>query len=211
MRFLRPKKPRSDLTVAASSDAERRARAEAAFDAENRRLYPIGLRYALSELDDQDDATDAVQEALVALWRVAYEDGDLPDEPMDTLFFQILRRKITDVWRGALRRQPYDDQHAADIGGNLYNTTDTRLVAEGSLLSSRLAYAVAALPPKMRMAVEAFARIGDRKAIAGELGISPAAAKWNLDQGVARLRQQLGNEYHLPAPVPRGRSGGRTK
>lgn len=209
MRFLRPRKPGRVATTPASTDAERRERALAAFNVEHQRLYPAGLRFALSELEDHDSAMDAVQEALVALWKVAYEDGDLPEESVETLFFQILRRKVTDVWRDASRRQPYDDQHALDISGYLGSTTDTQLVAEGALLDSRLAYAVAALPDKMRSAVEAYVRTGDKRAIAGELGISPPAAKWNLNRGLARLRQQLGDDYSLPPPVPRGRSGGR--
>lgn len=211
MRFLRPNKTKSEATTPASTDAERRERALAAFNAENRRLYPVGLRYALFELEDHDDAMDAVQEALVALWKAAYEDDGVVVESVDSLFFQILRRKIKDVWRDASRRQPYDDQHATDISAYLASSMDTRLVAEGAMLDARLAYAIAALPDKMRAAVEAFVRTGDKAAIAGELGIAPSAARWNLGQGLARLRQQLGDEYLLPPPVPRGRSGGRRK
>ena len=214
MNFLRPK-TESAKAPPASSDAERRARALAAYESEYRRFYEPGLRFALSRLDDeQDDAEDAVQRALIALWEVGYADGDVPQEPesVETLFFQILRRKITDVWREADRRAPYDDQHAIDISGYLTSVTDTRLVADGALLDSRLAYAMAALPEKMRLAVEAYARTGDRTAIPGELGVPPANAKWNLQQGLARLRKQLARDgYSTPAPVPRGRSGGRRK
>ncbi len=212
MNFLRPK-IRSATTAPASSDAERRAHALAAYENEYRRFYKSGLRFALSQLDDEQDAAeDAVQRALIALWEVGYADGDVPQEPVETLFFQILRRKIYDVWREADRRAPYDEQHAIDISGYLASATDTRLVAEGALLDSRLAYAVAALPEKMRLAVEAYVRTGDKRTIAAELGEPPANAKWNLGQGLARLRTQLDRDgYSPPAPVPRGRSGGRKR
>ena len=77
---------------------------EAAFRVLVERHTPSMLRYARRLVADPADAEDAVQEALIGVWRGL--DGFRGDASLRTWLFTLTSRRATDLARRAARRPP---------------------------------------------------------------------------------------------------------
>lgn len=194
-----------------SDSASDLAVSETAFRAVAQRLRPRALRLACRKFA-ADDAEDLVQESLVQLWAQAFLDKPVPREPVDALFFCILARRMVDSRRSGKRLDARDAdlEHIQLVSAALEAQTDTRLVAEGSLLLSRIRYVIGAMPDTTRLVfLEALKQRLDARATATSLDMNYNTVRWHINDGKQRLRKALRRDgYDLPdesgdQPAPR--------
>jgi RNA polymerase sigma-70 factor (ECF subfamily) len=175
-----------------TGDAEARLMARvaagdrAAFSALAATLVRPGLGLALRVLGDRALAEDAVQDALVKLWREAHR-------------FDPARGSLAGWWRrilmncaldGRRRLRPADDLEAArDVADPAPGPADT---AETAALAARVQAAMAGLPARQRAALALFHAEGLTMAEIGEvLETSEKAVEGLLLRARATLRERL--------------------
>lgn len=142
------------------------------------------LRAIAGQFLNAGDADDAVQDALIRLWRHAGR-FDPEKAALSTWLYRIVVNRCIDIRRQRFRWpwSPIDeaeDLPSADIGAD-------RVMVGGETLKGVLGV-LASLPPRQRMALM-LATVGDRTAedIAALLGVSRAAA----EQLIARARRNI--------------------
>lgn len=158
----------------------------AAFSALAARLARPGLGLAVRVLGDRALAEDAVQDALVKLWREAHR-------------FDPARGSLAGWWRrilvncaldGRRRLRPADDLEAArDVADPAAGPEDA---ADAAALAARVQGAMAGLPARQRAALALFHAEGLTMAEIGEvLETSEKAVEGLLLRGRAALRERL--------------------
>ena len=142
------------------------------------------LRSIAGQFLDAGEADDAVQEALIRLWRHAGR-FDPEKAALSTWLYRIVVNRCIDIRRQRFRWpwSPIDeaeDLPSTDIGADQ--------ILAGVETLGRVSAVIAALPPRQRMALM-LASVGDRTAedIATLLGVSRAAA----EQLIARARRNV--------------------
>jgi RNA polymerase sigma-70 factor (ECF subfamily) len=133
--------------------------------------------YIVTLLTDRDEAEDVFQETCLTLWR-KWEEFD-PDRDFFSWACGVAHNKVRNVLR---RRRPGRLQLSDDVLGQI---SDTRLKAD-KLLELRgqfLGLCLEKLADEQRRLLE-LCYLGDRpiKAIAEEMGISPAALTMRLQR-----------------------------
>lgn len=142
------------------------------------------LRAIAGQFLDAGEADDAVQDALIRLWRHAGR-FDPDKAALSTWLYRIVVNRCIDIRRQRFRWpwSPIDEAEAlpsADIGAD-------RALAGAETLRD-VAAVITTLPPRQRMALM-LATVGDRTAedTAALLGVSRAAA----EQLIARARRNV--------------------
>ena len=177
------------------------------------RVQTKGRTFAVAEVG-YAAADDMVQQSLLETWQVCYADGEVSPEPVDALFWRILRHRCRDWHRDqrdqAEIREP-ESGEVVPLTPYADNRNNPLMVAEGSLLEARVDYLISTFPPEMRRVMMA-AREHDFEArsMAEATGMKPDLVKWHLKKGRERLRQQLEKDgYGVPAHLKTGRPVGR--
>lgn len=142
------------------------------------------LRSIAGQFLDAGEADDAVQDALIQLWRQAGR-FDPEKAALSTWLYRIVVNRCIDIRRQRFR-WPWspigeaEDLPSTDIGAD-------RTLAGVEMLRY-VSTVIAALPPRQRMALM-LATVGERTAedIAALLGVSRAAA----EQLIARARRNI--------------------
>lgn len=142
------------------------------------------LRAIAGQFLSAGDADDAVQDALIRLWRNAHR-FDPNKSALSTWLYRIVVNRCIDIRRQRFRWpwSPIDeaeDLPSADVDAE-------RILVGGETLRGVVAV-LSSLPPRQRMALM-LATVGDRTAvdIAALLGVSRAAA----EQLIARARRNI--------------------
>lgn len=166
------------------AEASRAARdaTVARIDALVRELVPDLLGYFLNRLDEREDASDAVADTLLVLWRKSRSiPGDR--EEARRYAFGIARHVLRTHHRGRQRRNALADRLRAT----------TREATEASpVVDLELRDALARLPHKDREIVQLVAWDGFSVADAGRIvGCSPEAARARYSRARSRLREIL--------------------
>ena len=178
-----------------------------------KRLHRKARAFAVTEIGFVA-ADDVVHQAMLEVLEVCYHGPDIPDQPVDTLFWRILRHRCID-WQ----RQQYEHveirepQSGEVVPATPYadNRANPALVADGSMLAARVDYLIESFPPEMRKVMRA-AREHDwqGRAIADAIGMKYELVKWHLKEGRERLRKQLEKDgYSVPGQLKIGRPAGR--
>jgi RNA polymerase sigma-70 factor (ECF subfamily) len=171
--------------VTAARDGDREA-----FDEVVRATYADTYALALRLTANEEDAKDVVQEAYLRAYRGLKRFRG--DASFTTWLYRITANCAA-TQLGKRNRHRHDELDAESIDAvDLRPDSDPEARAEAALLRSRVAAALAALPPRLR-AVVVLRDVYDlpHDAIAAELGISEAAAKVRLHRARLRLRAQL--------------------
>jgi RNA polymerase sigma-70 factor, ECF subfamily len=159
-----------------------------AFEAVVRATYADTYGLALRLTANEEDAKDVVQEAYLRAYRGLKRFRG--EASFTTWLYRITANCATTHLgkRARHRHEDLDDLEVPDTAPD----SDPEARAEAALLRSRVADALAALPPRLR-AVVVLRDVYDlpHEAIAAELGISEAAAKVRLHRARLRLRAQL--------------------
>lgn len=142
------------------------------------------LRAIAGQFLGAGEADDAVQDALIRLWRHAGR-FDPEKAALSTWLYRVIVNRCIDIRRQRFRwpwtpLDEVEDTPSADIGAD-------RVLAGAETLRN-VAAVIASLPPRQRMALM-LATVGDRTAeeIAALLGISRAAT----EQLIARARRNI--------------------
>ena len=145
-------------------------------------LYGFALRMGLPD----DDAADAVQDAMLRVWRELSSGKELLD--LDAWAFRV-------TYRLAMDRHRLHTRIAGSLGRLFAGTAQIAPDPAESTEADTLWRAVDTLPHRQRAAVYlryradmAFEQIGLA------MGITPAAARSHVSTALARLRHQLGQE-----------------
>lgn len=164
----------------------------AAFSRLARRLAPAALALATRVLGDRALAEDAVQEALVRLWREAHRFA--PDRGTFAAWWR--RLLLNCALDGRRRLRPL--QALAEAAGLPDPAPDPEERAAAAVRARRIAAAMAALPPRQRAALALFHGEGLSMAdIAEALGTSEKAVEGLLGRARAELRRRLA----VPGPA----------
>ena len=193
-----PREPNElDRLVLAAKDGDRPA-----FDELVRRTYVDTYTLALRLTADEEDARDVVQETYLRAWK------GMPRFRGDAQFTTWLYRITANTAYTSLRRRRR--QRAESLDSMLDEPIEMRIeaqpedAAEQSAMLDRLAHALEALAPKLRILVVLKDVYGlSHEEIAEELGISVTAAKVRLHRGRKRLRDLL-----YDSERPRGEAHG---
>lgn len=181
-------------TDSADSDLTRCAIAgdESAFTELMRRHKEAAYRVALRNLDDPDEAYDAVQEAFVSAWRNLgrYD----PNRPFRTWFFRIVVNKCRDRRRRRRVRAFFFNAESLETPA-VANTIEGDASAEQSLLAReelrRTLAAISRLPETQRQAFILSVIEGLPQGETAEiLGITVKA----VETRIARARKQIAAE-----------------
>lgn len=184
-----------DLVLPASRDQS--ARALNAFLAEiERRAY----RMAQVALAHEDDALDAVQDAMIQLAR---RYADRPPQEWRPLFYRILENRIRDMRRRrAVRGRvmawlPWSSGDADDAPDPLAQAPDPApgpgAMVEGDEMMAALQAAVQKLPARQREAFLLRNLEGlDVAETAAAMGCTDGSVKTHYSRAVHSLREQLG-------------------
>ena len=166
----------------AGDDAEMERRVRSLHTRRGDDLYGFALRMGLSD----DDAADAVQEAMLRVWRELVSGKELTD--LDAWAFRVTYRLVMD-------RHRLHARIAGSLGrlfaGTVQNAPDPAERTEADAVWR----AVDGLTERQRAAVYlryradmAFEQIGLA------MGITPVAARSHVSTALAKLRRQLGQE-----------------
>lgn len=142
------------------------------------------LRTIAGQFLDAGEADDAVQEALIGLWRHASR-FDPTKAALSTWLYRIVVNRCIDMRRQRFRWPWSPIDEAEDLpSGDV--AADRALAGVETLKNVRIV--IASLPPRQRMALM-LSTVGDRSAeeIAGLLNTSRAAA----EQLIARARRNV--------------------
>jgi RNA polymerase sigma-70 factor, ECF subfamily len=184
-----------DLVLPASRDQT--TRALNGFLAEiERRAY----RMAQVALGHDDDALDAVQDAMIQLAR---RYADRPPEEWRPLFYRILENRIRDMRRRRVVRGrvmtwlPWNSGESDEIPDPVESAPDPApgpgQTAEGDEMMAALQAAVQKLPARQRQAFLLRSLEGlDVAETAAAMGCSDGSVKTHYSRAVHNLREQLG-------------------
>jgi RNA polymerase sigma-70 factor (ECF subfamily) len=164
-----------------------------------RNVAPRAFRIARLGLREDQDALDAVQEAMIKLAR---RYADRPEREWTPLFYAILRNCVHDLQRSHRSRHslvtwlkrfvPPGDAEAAELGGEASPGPEAQ--AESLQELSRLERAVALLPARQR---EAFLLRNvedlDVSETAIAMGCTEGSVKTHYSRAVRALRERLGD------------------
>lgn len=164
-----------------------------------RGVAPRAFRIARLGLREDQDALDAVQEAMIKLVR---RYGARPEHEWTPLFYAILRNCVHDLQRSHRSRNslvawlkrfaPPGEAETAELGGE--PPPDPESQVESLQQLSRLERAVARLPARQR---EAFLLRNvedmDVSETAIAMGCSEGSVKTHYSRAVRALREQLGD------------------
>jgi RNA polymerase sigma-70 factor (ECF subfamily) len=146
-------------------------------------------RIARGILGSEDLAGDAVQEALVALWRA----GLLPAAPSGWLVRAVVHRSLQLI-RGRGRRALHEAR-ASRLRSEVDVGSDPQRRAEERELGERIAGALDALPGGGRAAFVLRELEGlDYESIAERLGVPPGTVRSRLNRARAALQGRLRGE-----------------
>ena len=161
-------------------------------------VQPRAVVMARLALGDEDDALDAVQDAMVAFVR---RYGERPADERRPLFHRILDNRITDVhrtrtrrgrwwWRPRRRDEAPDPVEQATADPAVLPGPDGQ--AEHDQFSRRLQRALTALPDRQRQVflLRAWEQL-DVRETAAALEISPGSVKTHYFRAQARLRELM--------------------
>ncbi|NKI36404.1 RNA polymerase sigma factor [Wenzhouxiangella sp. XN79A] len=164
-------------------------------------VQPRAVVMARLSLGSEDDALDAVQDAMVAFVR---RYGDRPAAERRPLFHRILDNRITDLHRSRTRRgkwwwTPGRNVEAPDPVEQA--TAEPAVLpgpeghAEHEQFAGRLQTALAALPDRQRQVflLRAWEQL-DVRETAEALGVSTGSVKTHYFRAQARLRELLEHE-----------------
>ena len=164
-------------------------------------VQPRAVVMARLALGNEDDALDAVQDAMMAFVR---RYGDRPADERRPLFHRILDNRITDVHRTRTRRGKWwwrPSRHDDDLDPVDRATAEPAVLpgpdghAEHDQFSARLQAALAELPERQRQVflLRAWEQL-DVRETAEALGVSAGSIKTHYFRAQARLRQLLEHE-----------------
>ena len=179
------------------------------------RLSKPGRRFAAQQVGD-DSADDVVQQAFLEVFDACFRDGEPPPQPVDALFFRILRLRCVDSLRHAGRHVRAPDRQGDSGVIELPAWVEQRNpaeVADGSMLAARVDQIIGAMPPEMQRVMSAARQVGfEGRAIAESTGMKRELVKWHLKEGRERLRRQLEQDgYAVPEKLRIGRPLGATQ
>jgi RNA polymerase sigma-70 factor (ECF subfamily) len=174
--------PGTAPAAVAGDDAEMERRVRSLHTRRGQDLYGFALRMGLSD----DDAADAVQDAMLRVWRELISGKELMD--LDAWAFRV-------TYRLAMDRHRLHKRVAGSLGKLLSGTVQIAPDPADSTEADAVWRAVDRLPERQRAAVYlryradmAFEQIGLA------MGISPVAARSHVSTALARLRRQFGQE-----------------
>jgi RNA polymerase sigma-70 factor (ECF subfamily) len=164
-----------------------------------RNVAPRAFRIARLGLREDQDALDAVQEAMIKLAR---RYADRPEREWTPLFYAILRNCVHDLQRSHRSRNtlvtwlkrfvPPGDAESPELGADA--PPDLAEQADSQQRLSRLERAVARLPARQR---EAFLLRNvedlDVSETAIAMGCTEGSVKTHYSRAVRALREQLGD------------------
>jgi RNA polymerase sigma-70 factor (ECF subfamily) len=164
-----------------------------------RNVAPRAFRIARLGLREDQDALDAVQEAMIKLAR---RYGDRPEREWTPLFYAILRNCVHDLQRSHRSRNslvtwlkrfvPSGEADATELGAEA--SPDPEAQADTRQRLSRLERAVALLPARQR---EAFLLRNvedlDVSETAIAMGCTEGSVKTHYSRAVRALRERLGD------------------
>jgi RNA polymerase sigma-70 factor (ECF subfamily) len=164
-----------------------------------RNVAPRAFRIARLGLREDQDALDAVQEAMIKLAR---RYGDRPEREWTPLFYAILRNCVHDLQRSHRSRNslvtwlkrfvPSGEADATGLGAEA--SPDPEAQADTRQRLSRLERAVALLPARQR---EAFLLRNvedlDVSETAIAMGCTEGSVKTHYSRAVRALRERLGD------------------
>ena len=190
----------------AAVSPDRRTRSEAAFNAEYDRLLKRALGLAIGRLG-RLWGEDAVEMAAKALWDQCYAAGDIPEKPVEALFFRILLRRITDRERQEARRRGVEQQTSQltdQEADSLADPIDLESSMEVASLVDFIDRTLENMDEKPRTL---FRRVDIEKVklalVAEELNMNPKTAESHLSKARQVMRELLQREGYV---VP-GRKG----
>jgi RNA polymerase sigma-70 factor (ECF subfamily) len=160
-----------------------------AFDELVRRTYVEMYTLAVRLTANEEDASDVVQEAYLRAWKgIRRFRGDAQ---FTTWMFRITANAAsTMTQRRRRQRVTHIDEVAEPVEMRLEHQPED--AAESAAALEELSVAVGELPPKLRAIIVLKDVYGlSHEDIAGELGISVAAAKVRLHRGRKKLRDLL--------------------
>lgn len=169
--------------------AAARAGDRAAFDELVRVTYRDTLQLAMRLVGDEHDARDIVQDTYLRAYRGLRRFRG--DSRFRTWLFRITVN-CASSHRSRTQRHRHDQLAGTDGAPGVEAAAPEAAAADTIGLRADLEAAIAALPPKLR-AVVVLRDVYDlsHEAIAGELGISQAAAKVRLHRARQQLRLRL--------------------
>ena len=164
-----------------------------------RNVAPRAFRIARLGLREDQDALDAVQEAMIKLAR---RYADRPEREWTPLFYAILRNCVHDLQRSHRSRHtlvtwlkrfvPPGDAEASELGGEASPDPEEQALSLQRL--SKLERAVARLPARQR---EAFLLRNvedlDVSETAIAMGCTEGSVKTHYSRAVRALRERLGD------------------
>jgi RNA polymerase sigma-70 factor (ECF subfamily) len=164
-----------------------------------RNIAPRAFRIARIGLREDQDALDAVQEAMIKLAR---RYGGRPEREWTPLFYAILRNCVHDMQRSHRSRNslvtwlrrfvPPGDAEAAELAADAPPHLEDQVESQQQL--SRLERAVARLPARQR---EAFLLRNvedlDVRETAIAMGCTEGSVKTHYSRAVRALREQMGD------------------
>lgn len=169
----------AEVLIARSADGDR-----SAFDQLAERLVPSALMFATRVLGERALAEDAVQEALVKLWKEAHR-----FDPARGAFSPWWRRVLMNACLDGRRRLRPVEQLDATIPDNGRNPEQA---AQAFDLRRRLDAAMARLLPRQRAALALFHGEGlSMTEVADVLETTPKAVEGLLTRARAELRARL--------------------
>lgn len=154
-----------------------------AFRYEFERLYrPLGM-FALRYTGSVEDAEDVVQEAFIKAWSVVEANGEIDN--FKSYIYRTVRNGCIDLLRS--RREYVTIDEAAEVPIEEIDTSE---------IDARIWSAIDSLPPKCRKVFLMSKRDGLSGAeIADSLGVSLKTVKNQMTKALARLREELGENY----------------
>ena len=174
--------PETAPAAVAGDDAEMESRVRSLHTRRGDDLYGFALRMGLSD----DDAADAVQDAMLRVWRELISGKELMD--LDAWAFRV-------TYRLAMDRHRLHTRIAGALGRLLPGTVQIAPDPADSTEADAVWRAVDRLPERQRAAVYlryradmAFEQVGLA------MGITPVAARSHVSTALAKLRRQLGQE-----------------
>ncbi|MDX2176129.1 MAG: RNA polymerase sigma factor [Candidatus Sumerlaeia bacterium] len=186
----------------------------AAFDELFTMLHQDLYRWLYSLLRNEDDAEEALQECFVRIYRHI---GSLSDDRKFAGWVGRMVVNLANTWRtrGSKIRfeefEPAIETEDSQLPVQAKAGPNPREAAERKQVMARVNEAITHLPPRQRTAVLMFDVQGHSIAhIAGQLGCSEGAVKFNIFQGRRKLRVLLADladerGLGLGEPEPRGK------
>ncbi len=163
------------------------AQADRDFADQLRSLFDQGLRLAIGMLNDQQEAEDAVQEALIVAWRKGRSIKE--PEKLGSWFSGVVANQCRNA-----RRDSWFSRVVLGLPENL----PTRSEESGAVMGEDLRSAVARLPYKDRLVVVLYFYLDmPLEKVAVSTGASVSATRARLYRAIKRLRPGIDIEEEL--------------